>query len=106
MVPLDYVLAVAALIGNGGVEGESLREHACLARPVRAVAVHWEILDRREARFVMAKPDDFAPDLQLLRKRYRELSDAPPVIDCMRFPSRELVCDLLTFNRAYHAHMT
>ena len=107
MVPLDYVLAVAALTAAGGCgEGETLREHLCLSRPVRTVALHWEILDRREARYVMAKPDDFANDLTLLRRRYRELADAPPLIDGMRFPSRELVCELLTFNRAYHAHMT
>jgi hypothetical protein len=107
MMPLDYVLAVAALTATGGwEEGDRLHEHACLARPVRTVALHWEILDHREARSVLGRPDDFAVDLQLLRRRYRELVDAPPLVDCMRFPGRELVCELLAFNRDYHARMT
>jgi hypothetical protein len=107
MVPLDYVLAVALLTTPGGCsEGESLREHACVARPVLDVALHWEILDPREVRYVLTRPEDFEADLRLLQRRYHELADAPPVIDGLRFPVRELVCELLTFNRAYHTYAT
>jgi hypothetical protein len=28
------------------------------------------------------------------------------VFDALRFPHRELACELLTFNRAYHSHMS
>jgi hypothetical protein len=107
MLPLDYVLAVAVLTVPGGCdEGEVLHEHVCLARSIRAVALHWEILDPREARYVLVGAGDFVADLRLLQRRYHELADAPPVIDSLRFPARELVCELLAFNRAYHTNMT
>jgi hypothetical protein len=107
MVPLDYVLAVAVLTVPGGMgEGESLHEHACLARPVQLLALNWEILDAREAKCVLTGVGAFAEDLRLVQRRYHELVDAPPLVDCQRFPDRESVSELLTFNRAYHTHMT
>jgi hypothetical protein len=106
MLPLDYVLAVAALTAPAGCgECESLREHACLTRPVLTLALTWEILDPREQRSVLTRPDDLEGDLPMLRRRYQDLADAPPVIDGMRFPNRECAAELLAFNRAYHAHM-
>jgi hypothetical protein len=106
MLPLDYVLAVAALTGPAGCgEGESLREHLCLARPIRTLALTWEILDPRETRSVLTRPEDLEGDLPMLRRRYLDLADAPPVIDSMRFPDRACAAELLAFNRAYHAHM-
>ena len=107
MVPLDYVLAVALLtVPGGSAEGETLHEHVCLARPVQSLALHWEILDPRETRCVLAGPDAFEADLRLVQRRYHELVDAPPAMDSKRFPVREQVCELLTFNRAYHTHMS
>jgi hypothetical protein len=106
MVPLDYVLAVAVLTTPvGDAEAVPLVEHAYLARPIREVALHWEILDPREVDYVLNRSDSFEADLRLLRRRYDELADAPPVIDAVRFPTRDLVCELLTFNRTYHAHL-
>ncbi|MFO0927059.1 MAG: hypothetical protein U0736_08450 [Gemmataceae bacterium] len=103
MVPLDYVLAVAVLVAPlDSTDPIPLAEHACLMRAMREVAQGWEILDRREHNYVLLRADDFAADAHLLRKRYHELADAPPVSDAGRFPSRELACELLTFNRAYH----
>jgi hypothetical protein len=40
-----------------------------------------------------------------LRRRYQELSDAPPLCDCIRFPDCSLVNKLLSFNRSYHQHL-
>jgi hypothetical protein len=102
MVPLDYVLAVALLAAPDPGNATALPEHACLARTVKEVALFWEVLDPREAPFFFRKPADFDADVQLLRKRHRELLDAPPASDALRFPGRETACDLLTFNRAYH----
>jgi hypothetical protein len=103
MVPLDYVLAVAVLTAPAGPgDAPPLGEHAGLARSLREVAVFWEVLDPREAAYFLGKPADFDQDVQLLRRRYRELADAPPVSDALRFPGREAACELLTFNRAYH----
>ena len=49
--------------------------------------------------------EDFAGDLKLLRRRWDDLADAPPINDCMRFPDRALISDLLSFNRAYRQHL-
>jgi hypothetical protein len=77
------------------------------ARPaLQALAVRLEILDPREVRYVLARPEDFKADLKLLRRRYRQLADAPPLSDAFRFPDRPLVNDLLTFNRTYRQYLT
>jgi hypothetical protein len=68
---------------------------------LQSLAVEWEILDPREVRYVLARADDFENDLNLLRRRYQELRDAPKLADCQRFPERATVTELLAFNRAY-----
>jgi hypothetical protein len=65
------------------------------------LAVQWEILDPKEVHYVLARRDDFENDLNLLRRRYQELQDAPKLADCQRFPDRGTVTELLAFNRAY-----
>jgi hypothetical protein len=68
---------------------------------VHQLAVEWEILDPRETRYVLTRPEDFCPDLNMLRRRYRELEDAPKVADGLRFPEREAVNELVRFNRSF-----
>jgi hypothetical protein len=68
---------------------------------LQSLAVEWEILDPREVRYVLARPEDFENDLNLLRRRYQDLKDAPKLADAQRFPDRGTVNDLLAFNRAY-----
>jgi hypothetical protein len=107
MIPLDYVLAVALLAGSpeaADLPGTA-QEFATLRPTLQAVAVSWEILDPREVRYVLARPEDFNADLKLLRRRYQDLADAPPLHDCMRFPDRTLINDLLSFNRSYRQHL-
>jgi hypothetical protein len=58
------------------------------------------LLGRCETRR-LTRPEEFASDLKLLRCRYHEPADAPPLSDCRRFPDRATVSDLLRFNRAY-----
>ena len=72
---------------------------------VRAVAVEQEILDRREARYLLTKPEDFCTDLNMLRRRHRDLADAPRVADAERFPDRPAVNELVRFNRAFRRHI-
>ena len=72
---------------------------------LRELALDWEILDPREVRYVLTRGEDFPTDLKLLRRRYADLCDAPPLYDCMRFPDRSLVNDMLAFNRAYRQHL-
>jgi hypothetical protein len=72
---------------------------------LQTLAVQWEILDPREVRYVFARAEDFETDLNMLRRRYQELKDAPRLTDCQRFPERCTVNDLLTFNRAYRRYL-
>jgi hypothetical protein len=88
-----------------GETGDSLDALVTTRPAVRGLALHWEILDPREVRYVLTRAEDFPTDLKLLRRRYADLADAPPLYDCMRFPDRALVNDLLAFNRAYRQHL-
>lgn len=116
MFPLDYVLAVALLASAPDCTEASMiaeKEEPADAydafvtvRPVlQTLALDWELLDPRETRYVMNRPEDFTGDLKLLRRRYGELREAPPSYDCMRFPDRNLINELLKFNREYRQHL-
>ena len=72
-----------------------------IQQAVQKLALEWEILDERETKYILAKPEEFGGDLNLLRKRYQELKDVPPVADAVRFPDRQTANDLVKFNRAY-----
>jgi hypothetical protein len=70
-------------------------------KAVQELAKEWEILDEREMKYILAKPDEFGSDLNLLRRRYQELKDVPLVADAARLPDRSVANDLVKFNRAY-----
>jgi hypothetical protein len=107
MFGLDYMLAVALLTSPADAEDPTLsaERFAVLQPTLQKVAVQWEILDPREVRYVLAHHDDLGSDLKLLRRRYRDLADAPAVCDSQRFPDRAAVGELLTFNRSYRQHL-
>ena len=131
MVPLNYALAavllsapaeptnapeaVASALPNGAEvtpmpadrpDPPDALDALVTVRPaLRDLALDWEILDPREVRYVLTRGEDFPSDLKLLRRRYADLCDAPPLYDCMRFPDRALVNDMLAFNRAYRQHL-
>ncbi len=107
MFPYDY-LAAAALLAQSpdlAVPAPGAATFESLRQPLQTVAADWEVLDPREARYVLARIEDFPSDLSLLRRRQRELADAPPVRDADRFPDRAVINDLLTFNRSYRQHL-
>ena len=107
MVPFDSVLAIALLTAPpGSPDPAEMQSHfAAMKGPIQTLAVKWEILDPREVRYILARQEDFAADLNLLRRRYHELAGAPAVADSHRFPERAIVNDLLAFNRAYRQHI-
>src|SRR5207249_3016458 len=77
------------------------QDFAMMQAALQHVAIERQILDPREKHFVLARPKYFQADLAMLRQRYEELVDAPPVHDCLRFPDRAMVNEALAFNRAY-----
>ena len=106
MCQLDYLLAVALLTAPPGQEiPGNAADYDRLRPTLQHVAVQWEILDPREVRYILVRTEDFASDLNLLRRRCRDLVDAPYLSDCQRFPDRATVNDLLSFNRAYRQHI-
>jgi hypothetical protein len=107
MFPLDYALAVVLLTApvDATERPEAGRDYAYLQTTLQTIAVQWEILDPREARYFLTRSEDFASDLNTLRRRHADLADAPPVFDCIRFPDREVVNDMLAFNRAFRERL-
>src|SRR5204862_3037887 len=89
MLTFDYLLAAVLLAAPADRDvavGPDL--FGTVGPAVQQLALKWEILDPREVRYVLTRPEDFAADLKLLQRRYPELANAPPVNDCLRFPDR------------------
>jgi hypothetical protein len=103
MFPYHHLLAAVLLTTppEAAPPPVSPEEFAALRPTVQALAVEWEILDPREVRHILVRPEDFSENLLLLRQRYADLADAPLLCDGLRFPDRATVSDLLAFNRAY-----
>ncbi len=103
----DLVLAAMLLTAPPGVPEPAPSEDQwpVVRDAVHALAVKWEILDPRETRYVLTRPEDFSGDLNMLRRRYVELQDAPLVADGKRFPDRSAVNELVRFNRSYLKHL-
>ena len=70
---------------------------------LREQAIRCEILDPREER--LSRLDQFGADLTTLRQRHRDLRNAPPLADALRFPNRRQVSEMLQFNRDYRKHL-
>jgi hypothetical protein len=70
-----------------------------LRAAMQHLAYQWQILDPREERLL--RPEELSADLTVLRRRYRDLADAPSLYDCVRFPEKALAVECLSFNRAY-----
>ncbi len=106
MFPSEYLLAVALLTAPADCPEPNVPDnYAALSPVLQTLAIDWEILDPREVRYVLTRPEDFASDLKLLRRRYHELLGAPPLGDGLRFPERSVISDMLAFNRSYRQHL-
>jgi hypothetical protein len=108
MFVYDCLLAVTLLTAPPGSVDltDPPPNYASLQPILQHFAVQWEILDPREVRYVLARAEDFQADMKLLRRRYRNLCDAPRLYECERLPDRTIVNDMLTFNRAYRQFLT
>jgi hypothetical protein len=102
MTLLELTLAVALLSAPpDSLElPDTVALHSAVAPALRAVAMDWELLDPRESDY-LKNPQDLASDLKLLQGRFEEYHSAPRVAEVNRFPGRDLVGDMLAFNRSY-----
>ncbi|MFO0808164.1 MAG: hypothetical protein U0746_06040 [Gemmataceae bacterium] len=107
MSPWAYLLAAGLLTTPPDVPEPTIDadEWPAVQEALQSLAVEWEILDERERRYVLARVEDYENDLNLLRRRYQELKDAPRLSDCHRFPERGTVNELLAFNRSYRRYL-
>jgi hypothetical protein len=108
MFGFDCLLAVALLTSPPDTPESAVNAHlhGKLKSTLQMLAVQWEILDQREVHYILSRPEDFQSDLNLLRRRFRDLADAPALNDSLRFPDRETINDLLAFNRSYRQNLT
>ncbi|QJW95639.1 hypothetical protein [Frigoriglobus tundricola] len=107
MSATDLILAATLLTAPVGTPEQTPPEDRwpAVRDAVHKTAVAWEIMDARETRYVLSARDDFEVDLNLLRKRYCDLVDAPKLVACYRLPDRRTVNELIKFNRAYRKHL-
>jgi hypothetical protein len=101
MLPLDHVLAIVLLMGSPGEPDPKLTSLDAM----RDVCTSWQLMDPRECSFVLTRTDEWKVDLKMLRKRYDDLHDAPPFEDHVRFPDKDLITDLQSFNKQYRAYV-
>jgi hypothetical protein len=103
----DLLLAAALLTAPSGTPEQTPPEDRwpAVRDALHKAAIDWELMDPRETRYLLATRADFDSDLDLLRKRYADLADAPKLAECQRLPERRTVGELLRFNRAYRKHL-
>jgi hypothetical protein len=107
MTACDLILAAALITAPPGTPEPppAADQWAALQSALHKTAIEWEILDERETRYVLARPEDYDADLNLLRRRYADLAGAPRLADAARFPDRQAVNEFIRFNRAYRKHL-
>ena len=107
MTATDLIFAAALLTAPAGTPEllPSEDRWPAVRDAVHKVAADWELMDERESRYLFGNRDDFEADLNILRNRYRELSDAPRLAACRQLPDRRAVNELVKFNRAYRKHL-
>lgn len=100
-----FEILVAVILLTAPVD-EPIVPIATIYRPyIQKLALSLQILDPRECQYVMNRESDFDTDLKLLRKRYDEFKNAPLEQDAWLFPDRNLMTELLGFNRTYRLYL-
>jgi len=77
-----------------------------IMRAVQEWATALELLDERERRYILARPEDFWADFRLVLRRSSDLADAPFEHEAHRFPPLDEVNQAMSFNRAHRHYLT
>lgn len=93
----DMLLAVSMLLAPVGTPEQtpSPERWADVSKAIQAVAIEWEIMDKREERYFVADPNDFQADIDFLRRRRVEFADVPHVVDSLWLPTGEVVNEFI-----------
>ena len=86
MIWVDYLLALNLLTAPPEAANPPIdpRKSDAFRFTLQQAAINLEILDRRELRYVLMRREESSSDLSLLRRRYQDLADVPPLHDCER----------------------
>ena len=103
----DLILAAMLLTGTpGAMEATPTPEQWPIVQlSVQKLATDWQILDDREKHYILAKREEFNIDINLLRRRYQELQDAPRIEEAHRLPDRQTANDMIKFNRTFRQYL-
>jgi hypothetical protein len=100
----EVLIAFALILQNDEYKADNYA-NPVMMNSIQQVALSLELLDKREFRYIMAKPEDFASDLKLIQARYKKLSSAPPLSDSERLIDRTIINDMMSFNRLLKQHI-
>ena len=69
-------VAVAVLVAGPhcGTHGKGMTEHLCLGPTLSNLALSWELIDPREEGLLFARRTDYLCDVELVQRRYADLS--------------------------------
>lgn len=96
----EFVLACALLTSPVETPENVTREQfTSLKAAIQETAIEWEIMDEREKSYMLANYQEFQTDLDILRKRYEDLRDAPKLNEGKRFPVKDAASLLAKLNR-------
>jgi hypothetical protein len=107
MTTPELFLAAALIAGlpDSPIPKISPEDWPAFQEAVTQHAIENQLLDRREAQFLFVKPEELKNDMNVLRRRHQELSDAPRLEECDRLPRRDEVNQMLSFNRGYRTQL-
>lgn len=95
---LNFLLVLCDCAAPGAVDEATWR------RRLVEGAIAAEVLDAREAGLIF-RMEASGSDFDLIKERWQQLADAPPVSDALRFPSRTVVLEYLDLNRKYRNYL-
>lgn len=99
---MNAIIAIALVTGSVGLP-ELWDEE--VVKDVRALVLDWELVDDRELRYMLVRPEDYQHDIDVIRGRWRVLRDVPRLDTVWRLPERGAVQDGLTLNRAFKRYL-
>lgn len=103
----DMIFAVSLLLAPAGTPEQTPppERWAEVTGAIHRVAIDWEIMDKRECRYICGEPNDYQSDLDLLRRRRVEYADLPRLNDGAWLPRGPVVDTYIEFNRDHLKHL-